>query len=63
MSELSLSEALASKRLEDFVAQAEKQGVGPAIRSDFDAMLGSITAPLQEDQTSHSPAHDLKPGK
>lgn len=37
MSELSLSEALASKRLEDFVAQAEKQGVGPAIRSDFDA--------------------------
>lgn len=62
MNPLSLSEALASDRLEDFVKQAEKQGFGVADRSQFDALLGAVTAPLPEDQTSRSPARGLKRG-
>lgn len=49
---LSLSEALAHGRLQDFIAQAEAEGIGPADRSQFDAMVGRVTAPLPEDQTS-----------
>jgi len=52
---LSLSEALASNRLHDFVAQAEADGIGPADRAQFDKMVERVTAPLPEDQTSRLP--------
>ena len=49
---LSLSKALAENRLADFVTQAEAESIGPADRSQFEAMVGRITALLPEDQTS-----------
>ena len=60
---LNLAEALAGGQLDDFVAQAEAQGVGPADRAQFDAMVGRVTAPLPEGQTSRSPVHGSKRGK
>ena len=61
MTMLSLADALASNRLSEFVDQAEKQGLGPAGRVQFDKMVERVTAPLQEDQTSHLPAGDCSP--
>jgi hypothetical protein len=63
MNRLTLSEALASGRLDDFAAQAEAEGVGPADRAQFEALVGRITAPQPEGQTSRSPAHGSKRGK
>lgn len=63
MTQLSLAEALASDRLEDFIVQAEAAGVGPADRAQFEATLGAVTAPQPEGQTSRSPAHGSKRGK
>ena len=63
MTMLSLADALASNRLSEFVDQAEKQGLGPAGRVQFDKMVERVTAPLQEDQTSHLPAGDCLPEK
>lgn len=59
---LKLNTALAENRLEDFIVQAEGDAFGLADRAQFDALLGAVTAPLQEGQTSHSPAHGLKRG-
>jgi len=63
MDRLSLSEALGSGRLEDFIAQAEADGIGPADRAQFDALVGRVTAPLPEDQTSRSSAGGGSRGK
>lgn len=63
MERLTLSEALATDRLDAFVEQAEAEGVGPAERADFDEMVGRITAPQPEDQTSRSPARGSTRGK
>ena len=52
MERLSLAEALASDRLEDFTAQAEADGIGPADRQQFEALIGTLTAPQPEDQTT-----------
>lgn len=60
---LTLQEALNSNRLDDFIAQAEAQGVEAANRMEFDKMVGRITAPLPEDQTSRSPVGDCSHGK
>lgn len=60
---LTLSQALAEGRLDDFVAQAEAAGIGPADRAQFDALVGRVTAPQPEGQTSRSPAHGSKRGK
>lgn len=60
---LTLSDALASDRLSDFIAQAEAEGVGPADRDQFEAMVGRVTAPQPEGQTSRSPARGSKRGK
>jgi len=54
MARISLSEALAANRLSDFIAQAEADGIGPIDRSEFDAMVGRVTAPQPEGQTSRS---------
>lgn len=60
---LSLSEALATNRLHDFIAKAEAEGIGPADRAQFDALMGRVTAPQPEDQTSRSRGHGSKRGK
>ena len=60
---ISLSEALASGRLDDFARQAEVAGVGPADRAQFDTLVGRVTAPLPEGQTSRSRARGSSRGK
>ena len=60
---LTLSEALASGRLDEFAAQAEADGVGPADRAQFEALVARITAPPPEDQTSRSRDGGSKRGK
>lgn len=42
MVSLTLSEALASNRLEEFVSQAEAQGIGPASTDMARFLLGMI---------------------
>lgn len=54
MERLTLAAALATDRLDDFVAQAESDGIGPADRTVFDTLVGRITAPQPEGQTSRS---------
>ena len=63
MERLSLAVALASGRLDDFAKQAEADGIGPADRSQFDALVGRVTAPLPEGQTSRLPGRGSSPGK
>lgn len=60
---ITLADALAADDLEAFISQAEGQGIGPVHRAQFEVMLGRVTAPQPEDQTSHSPARGLKRGK
>lgn len=60
---LTLAEALATNRLPDFIAQAEADGVGPADRGQFEALLGRVTAPQQEGQTFRSPGSGCSRGK
>lgn len=63
MTRLTLAQAIAEDRLQDFAAQAEADGIGPADRSQFDAMVGRVTAPLPEGQTSRSRARGLSRGR
>lgn len=51
---LTLSEALAGGRLDDFAAQAEADGIGPIERAQFEALVGTLTTPPPEGQTSRS---------
>lgn len=60
---LTLQEALDSNRLDDFIAQAEAAGVEAANRELFDALMGAVTAPPPEGQTSRSRGHGAKRGK
>lgn len=52
---ITLAEAISTGRLDDFANQAEAEGVGPINRAEFEAILGRVIEPLQEDQTSRSP--------
>ena len=58
MERLTLADALASGRLDEFAAQAEADGIGPADRAQFEAMVGRVTAPQPEDRTSRSRDRD-----
>ena len=60
---ITLAQALAENRLPEFIKQAEAQGVGPADRTMFDGLMGRVTAPLPEGQTSRSPGGGSKRGK
>jgi hypothetical protein len=60
---LTLAEALERGQLDAFVNQAEAEGIGPADGSEFEAMVGRITAPQPEGQTSRSPARGSTRGK
>jgi hypothetical protein len=63
MTMVTLASALASGDLEPFIRQAEAAGEGPADQAKFAALLGAVTAPLQEDQTSRLPARGSSRGK
>lgn len=63
MADLTLNEAIRTNRLTEFAEQAEANGVGPADRFQFDALIGRVTAPQPEDQTSRSPGGGSKRGK
>jgi hypothetical protein len=57
---LTLTKALETGRLREFIAQEETRGIGPANRQDVEAAIKKLaTTPTQsEDQTSHSPSRD-----
>lgn len=63
MERLTLADALASGRIEEFAAQAEAAGIGPADRTLFEALVGKVTAPRREGQTFHSRGDGSKRGK
>lgn len=63
MKRVTLADAIASGDLEPFIRQAEAAGLGAANSAQFEALVGRITAPLPEDQTSRSPAPGSKRGK
>lgn len=45
---LTLSQALRTGRLKDFIAQEEKRGIGPAERKELDATIERLaTTPLK----------------
>ena len=61
---MTLTEALATDRLADFIAQEEARGIGPIDRAEFDALTATlIKAPQSEDQTSHCSSGDGSTGK
>ena len=60
---LTLAEALSAGRLDDFALQAEADGIGPADRAQFEALVGTLTAPQPEGQTSRSRGDGSKRGK
>ena len=61
---LTLREALASDRLEDFVRQEELRGAEPAKGSDFERALALlITQRRSEDRTSRSASRGGSRGK
>jgi hypothetical protein len=49
--------------LDDFIDQAEAEGIGPADRAQFEALVGTLTAPQPEGQTSRSHGGGSKRGK
>jgi hypothetical protein len=56
---LTLSEAVKSGRLQEFIAQEKARGVGPIDRADLDrALAKAIKAPQSKDQTSRSLSRD-----
>lgn len=61
MQTLTLNDALKNGRLDDFINQAEQEGVGPIDRAMFEGVLGRVIAPQPEGQTSHLPDGDCSP--
>jgi hypothetical protein len=56
---LTLSSALKTGRLDDFIAQEEARGIGPIGRAELDRHIAAlIKAPQSKDQTSGSPSRD-----
>lgn len=61
---ISLKEALEGGNLDDFIAQEEARGVGPASKVDLDCALAAlIKQPQSEDRTSRSASPDGSTGK
>lgn len=64
MEQLSLSKALKTGRLEEFIAQTEAQGVGPVTEADFNEAVRRVATPPQSaDRTSRSASGDGSTGK
>ena len=54
---LTLSEALKSGRLDEFIAQEEARGIGPGNQRAFDRAVKALaTQPRSEDRTSRFPS-------
>lgn len=52
---MTLSDALKSGQLAEFISQEERRGIGPANQAELEAAIKALaTQPLSEDQTSHS---------
>ena len=61
---ISLSQAIEQNRLEEFIQQAERDGIAVDNRQTFDSALTSVIKPPQsEDQTSRSPSPGDSTGK
>lgn len=61
---MTLSDALKSGQLAEFISQEEKRGIGPANQSDLDAAIKALaTQPRPEDQTSRSTSRGGSRGK
>lgn len=61
---LTLSSAIKTGRLQEFIAQEEAHGVGAIDRANLDrALAKTVKAPRSEDQTLHSPSRDGSTGK
>lgn len=61
---LTLAEAIRTHRIDDFIAQAEAEGVAAADEEAFGLLMGRVVkAPQPEDQTSRSPVRGSKRGK
>jgi hypothetical protein len=62
---LSLSDALKTGRLSDFVTQEERRGVQPVSGTELLMAINTLatTLPPAEDQTSHSSSDDGSTGK
>lgn len=63
--QLTLSEAIKTGRLEEFAAQEEKRGIGPADRRKLNAAIKKMaTTPVKsEDRTSRSTSRDGSRGR
>ena len=56
---LTLKEALAAIRLDEFIRQEEDRSVGPVNGAELDRVLASVIKPPgSADRTSHSPSRD-----
>jgi hypothetical protein len=56
---ISLSKALKTGRIAEFIRQEEQRGIGPAERAELEAAIKRLaTQPPPEDQTSHSTSDD-----
>lgn len=61
---LTLVNALREGRLDEFIAQEEARGVGPADKANLDhALEALIRQPQSEDRTSRSASPDGSTGK
>ena len=61
---LTLSVAIKSGQLQEFIAQEEARGVGSIDRAEFDRLLvKAVKAPQSKNQTSRSPLPDGSTGK
>lgn len=61
---ITLNEALRTNRIDDFIAQAEAEGVAAADEAAFESLMGKVVrVPLPEGQTSRSPEPGSSPGK
>jgi hypothetical protein len=61
---MNLSEAIKSGRLEEFIAQEEARGVGPATRKELDAAIKRVaTQPQSGGRASRSSSRGGSTGK
>jgi hypothetical protein len=59
MGKLPLQEVLQSNRLQEFIAQAERENVGPVGEAEFNETASHvIRTPPQDGQTSGTPRRD-----
>lgn len=64
MTTITLARALKENRLEEFIRQQEKAGVGPASEAAFDLAASKVIKhETRSDRTSRSPSGDGSSGK